>query len=59
LLPAGNGTGAATQYAIADQRALEIARTARFAPGTRLTIGLMIFNWRTVPAPVPNDSDGS
>ena len=51
LLPSGNGIGATASYAIADQRALEIARSLRFAPGPRLTVGFMIFNWRTVPAP--------
>ena len=33
----------------ADQHALELARAARFEPGSRLTIGRLIFNWHTVP----------
>jgi TonB family protein len=37
----------------ADQRALTLARTARFAPSASLTIGRMIFTWHTVP---PNAS---
>jgi TonB family protein len=54
---------------IADQRALELARTAsfepslrvnpgaaRFAPASRLTIGRLIFNWHTVPLPPSRES---
>jgi hypothetical protein len=48
LLPPGSGLDAA------DQRALELARAARFAPASRLTIGQLIFNWRTVPPPATN-----
>jgi TonB family protein len=39
---------------LADSNALTIARTARFAPSSRLTVGQMIFNWRTVPPPATN-----
>ena len=35
----------------ADQRALELARAARFAPGSQITVGQMIFNWHVVPTP--------
>jgi hypothetical protein len=38
----------------ADRRALELARTARFAGGPDLTLGKLIFNWRTVPPPATN-----
>ena len=38
----------------ADQRALGLARAARFAPGPDLTLGKMIFNWRTVMLPATN-----
>jgi hypothetical protein len=38
----------------ADRRALELARTARFATGPDLTLGKLIFNWRTVPPPATN-----
>ena len=38
----------------ADQRALELARAARFAPGPDLTLGELIFNWRTVATPATN-----
>ena len=54
LLPPDNRAGAAAQYDPADQRALELARAARFAPSSRLTVGQMIFNWRTVPPPATN-----
>ena len=34
--------------------ALELARAARFAPGPDLTLGKLIFNWRTVAPPATN-----
>ena len=37
-----------SEYAAADQMALELARTARFAPQPGLRFGEMIFNWHTV-----------
>jgi hypothetical protein len=49
LLPPDNGFTAADYYAVADQRALELARTARFAPAPHATFGQLIFNWHTVP----------
>ena len=60
LLPPGSG------FKGADQRALELARTARFAaaaqtlpgpaknPPADLTIGTMVFDWQTLPAPSPD-----
>jgi hypothetical protein len=54
LLPPDSGFTAADQYDQADQRALELARTARFAPSSRLTVGRMLFNWHTVPPPATN-----
>jgi TonB family protein len=39
---------------LADSNALATARSARFAPASRLTVGQMIFNWRTVPPPATN-----
>ena len=51
LLPPRNSEEGAADDNTADEQALEIARDARFAPGPRLTIGQMIFNWRTVPVP--------
>jgi hypothetical protein len=46
LLPSENSGGA--QDAEADQQALDLARAARFAPAQGLTVGQMIFNWRTI-----------
>ncbi len=57
LLPPDNGFTAADQYDQADQRGLELARAARFAPSSRLTIGLMIFNWHTVPVTTTNEHE--
>jgi hypothetical protein len=54
LLPSDNGLAAADQYDQADQLALELARAARFAPSSHLTVGRMIFNWHTVPPPATN-----
>jgi hypothetical protein len=54
LLPPDSGFTAADQYEMADQRALELARAARFAPSSRLTVGRLIFNWHTVPPPATN-----
>lgn len=44
----------AVQSDPANRRALELARAARFAPSSRLTVGQMIFNWRTVPPTATN-----
>jgi hypothetical protein len=49
LLPSDNSAEATAHYDAADQRALELARAARFAPAPSLTIGELIFNWRTIP----------
>jgi TonB family protein len=38
----------------ANQRALELARAARFAPSPGLTIGRLVFNWHTVAPPATN-----
>jgi len=54
LFPPDNRAGAAAQYEPADRRALKLALAARFAPSSRLTVGQMIFNWRTVPPPATN-----
>jgi hypothetical protein len=48
LLPPGSG------WDRADRRALELARGARFAPGPRLTVGRLIFRWRTLPVTATN-----
>jgi len=49
LLPPANP--GEVHYDAADQRALELARGLRFAPSSHLTVGLLSFNWRTVPPP--------
>ena len=59
LLPSNNPSKGESHYAAADERALEIARAARFSPAPRLTVGTMIFNWCTVPPPATNSIDGS
>jgi len=56
LLPSNNSLEALSHYDAADQRALELARTARFAPAPHLTIGEMIFTWHTVPPSATNSS---
>jgi hypothetical protein len=56
LLPSDNSLEASSHYDAADQRALELARTARFAPAPRLTIGQLIFTWHTVPPPPAGES---
>jgi TonB family protein len=38
----------------ADQQALDLARTLRFAPASQLTLGEIIFNWHTVPMTATN-----
>jgi hypothetical protein len=54
LLPSENNSEAAGRLDAADQRALELARAARFAPALRLAVGKIIFNWHTVPLPATN-----
>jgi len=59
VLPSDNSLEALSHYDAADQRALELARAARFAPAPRLTIGQMIFAWHTVPPPATNSPAAS
>lgn len=40
-------------YDKADEIALQLSRTARFAPAPGLTLGEFIFNWHTVPTNTP------
>jgi len=54
LLPPDLGLESDLHDDHADQTALNLARTARFAPAARLTVGQMIFNWETVPPPATN-----
>lgn len=52
LLPSNNSSEA--RKPDADQRALDLARAARFAPGPDLTLGELVFHWRTVVTPATN-----
>ena len=52
LLPSDNPTQA--RDTDADQRALELARAARFAPSSGLTIGRLIFDWHTIAPSATN-----
>jgi len=56
LLPSENSFEAAGRADIGDTNALQIARTLRFAPAKDLTVGQMIFNWRTIPMTTTNDN---
>jgi hypothetical protein len=47
------------QDADADQRALELARAARFATAPGLTVGRLIFDWCTVAPAATNAPAGS
>jgi len=49
LLPSENAVEAAGRAEIGDSNALAIARSLRFAPAARPTLGEIIFNWHTVP----------
>ena len=54
LLPSDNAVEAAGRADAGDTNALQIARTLRFAPASHLTVGKLIFTWRTVPLPATN-----
>ena len=58
LLPSENNLEALSHYDAADQYALELARAARFTPAPHLTVGQMIFTWRTVPPAATNAPAG-
>jgi hypothetical protein len=49
VLPPEDGLVAGGHYDVADQHALELARTLRFKPAPQPTVGRIIFNWHTVP----------
>jgi hypothetical protein len=48
------GYAAADHCAPADQQALDLARTLRFAPADRLMFGEIDFDWHTVPLTTTN-----
>ena len=54
LLPPDHGLETDPHDDRADQMALTLARSARFAPAGHATFGQMIFNWQTVPLPTTN-----
>jgi hypothetical protein len=56
LLPPENSFEAAARADIGDTNALQIARALRFAPAKNLTVGQIIFNWRTIPMTTTNDN---
>jgi hypothetical protein len=41
-------------YKEADDRSLELARAARFAPSSKMTLGKLVFNWHTIPLAAAN-----
>jgi hypothetical protein len=54
LLPSENPVETLGRTDKGDTNALAFARSLRFAPAPRLTVGQLIFNWRTVPSPATN-----
>ena len=54
LLPPDSAVEIAGHPDVGDTNALRIALMLRFAPSSRLTVGQLIFNWRTVPPPATN-----
>jgi hypothetical protein len=54
LLPPDDVVESAGHPDVGDTNALRIARSLRFAPSSRPTVGELIFNWRTVPPPATN-----
>ncbi len=58
-LPSDNPEATASHYAAADQRALELARAARFSPSSQMTVGRLIFDWRTVAPPATNTTSAA
>ncbi len=50
LLPPNNATESAGRADVADEKALQVARTLRFTPASRATFGELIFKWVTVPS---------
>jgi hypothetical protein len=56
LLPSGNPSE--VHDADADRRALDLARAARFAPASGLTVGQLVFDWHTVAPPATNAPAG-
>jgi hypothetical protein len=56
LLPPENSVEAAGRADIGDTNALRIARALHFAPAKTLTVGQIVFNWRTIPMTTTNEN---
>jgi hypothetical protein len=56
LLPPENPLDAANHYDLADQRALQLARTLQFAPSKNVALGELIFIWQTIPVNPTNST---
>jgi hypothetical protein len=54
LLPPDDVVESAGHPDVGDTNALRIARSLRFAPSSRLTVGELVFDWHTVPPPATN-----
>jgi hypothetical protein len=54
LLPPDDVVESAGRPDVGDTNALRIARSLRFAPSSHLTVGELVFDWRTVPPPATN-----
>jgi hypothetical protein len=54
LLPPDDVVESAGRPDVGDTNALRIARSLRFAPSSHLTVGELVFDWRTVPPPAAN-----
>jgi hypothetical protein len=54
LLPSENPIETLGRTDKGDTNALAVARGLRFSPSSRLTVGQLIFNWRTVAPPATN-----
>jgi hypothetical protein len=59
LLPPGNALEAASRADIGETNAVQIARTLHFALAKNLTVGQIIFNWRTIPVTTTNDNSNA
>jgi hypothetical protein len=59
LQPERESEPVGADQAAADQKALELARGTHFLPAARPTLGLMIFDWLTLPVPATNSPAAS
>lgn len=54
MLPSDDPLEAAGRADVGETKALDLARTLRFAPASRMAFGELIFNWHTVPMTATN-----